>query len=58
VVLFRAMDTPVPQPAYGWERTVNGRLDVVGVPGNHQTVLVAPGVGRIARELTARVASR
>ncbi|QFU93019.1 Linear gramicidin synthase subunit B [Amycolatopsis sp. YIM 10] len=55
VVLFRAADTPVTQPAYGWENTVKGRLEIIGVPGNHQTVLSSPGVGRIARELGARI---
>ncbi|GAB2758212.1 non-ribosomal peptide synthetase [Amycolatopsis magusensis] len=55
VVLFRAADTPITQPAYGWENTVKGSLEIIGVPGNHQTVLSSPGVQRIARELGTRI---
>ncbi|HIY40206.1 MAG TPA: hypothetical protein H9836_03625, partial [Candidatus Nocardiopsis merdipullorum] len=56
VVLFRAEETGVALPGYGWERVLAGDLEVIDVPGDHQTVLEAPNVQRIAQELAARIA--
>ena len=56
VVLFRAEETGVVSPGYGWERVLTGGLEVIDVPGNHQTVLEAPNVQRIAQELAVRIA--
>ncbi|GAA2000423.1 hypothetical protein GCM10009799_29700 [Nocardiopsis rhodophaea] len=56
VVLFRAEDTDVALPGYGWERVLPAAPEVIEVPGDHRTVLEAPNVQRIAWELAARIA--
>jgi thioesterase domain-containing protein/acyl carrier protein len=39
-------------PVYGWDRLVDGKIDVFRVPGNHNNLLQPPHVESLARRLT------
>jgi len=58
VILFRA-SKQLPGLAadlhLGWKDVLNGQLDVCEVPGHQQSMLIAPNVSRLAKELAARL---
>ncbi|MFY9822483.1 MAG: amino acid adenylation domain-containing protein [Thermoanaerobaculia bacterium] len=58
-VLFRAVEQPDEfkgQPFLGWERWLEGPIEVVDVEGGHLDVFQEPGVEAAARELRDRTA--
>jgi thioesterase domain-containing protein len=58
VTLFRARTRPLFRehgPDLGWGRLAGGGLEVVDVPGNHDTVLREPRVRTLAQALQARL---
>jgi hypothetical protein len=58
VTLFRARVRPLLRlhgRDLGWARLAGGGLDVIDIPGNHQTLLTAPHVTRVAQALLARL---
>lgn len=42
---------------YGWERLVQGGIDVIYAPGDHNTLLAPPQVASIANLLAERLAA-
>jgi thioesterase domain-containing protein/acyl carrier protein len=38
-------------PAYGWDATITGGLEVVAIPGDHRSILIGANASRIARRL-------
>jgi amino acid adenylation domain-containing protein len=59
-VLFVAQDEPRNQddPFLGWRPKISGRLDIVNLPGGHQTIFVQPFVRMLASHLKARLYPR
>jgi thioesterase domain-containing protein/SAM-dependent methyltransferase/acyl carrier protein len=57
VVLLRAAQTEIAAPDYGWRRLLTGQLQVVEVPGNHETVIWPPNVQRLADELQTHLSA-
>jgi thioesterase domain-containing protein/acyl carrier protein len=58
VTLFRARVRPLLRlhgRDLGWARLAGGGLDVIDIPGNHQTLLTAPHVTRASQALLARL---
>ncbi len=58
-ILFRAVDQLKPyrsQPFLGWERWLEGPIEVVDVKGGHLDVFLEPAVEAVARELRDRTA--
>ncbi|HSS75682.1 MAG TPA: MupA/Atu3671 family FMN-dependent luciferase-like monooxygenase [Thermoanaerobaculia bacterium] len=58
-ILFRAVDQPDAfrsQPFLGWERWLEGPVEVVNVEGGHLDVFQEPAVTAVARELRDRTA--
>jgi natural product biosynthesis luciferase-like monooxygenase protein/amino acid adenylation domain-containing protein len=58
-ILFRAVDQAEPyrsQPFLGWERWLEGPIEVVDVKGGHLDVFLEPAVEAIGRELRDRTA--
>jgi thioesterase domain-containing protein len=58
-ILFRAVDQPDAfrsQPFLGWERWLEGPIEVVEVEGGHLDVFQEPAVTAVARELRDRTA--
>ncbi len=51
--LFRAKDELVAysDPALGWGRLINGRLEIREISGDHDTILNEPHIGMLARVL-------
>ena len=39
--------------AYGWDEVVDGEVEVVTVPGNHDTLVLEPNATRLVQELRA-----
>jgi thioesterase domain-containing protein len=59
VTLFRARTRPLFRlhgPDLGWKGLARGGLEVVAVPGNHETILKGPNARVIARGLLERLA--
>jgi hypothetical protein len=58
VVLFRATKQ-LPEldasPLLGWKGVLVGNLDVCGVPGHQQNILIEPNLSRVADELETRL---
>jgi amino acid adenylation domain-containing protein len=56
-VLFVAQDEPRSQddPALGWRSQISGSLDIVNLPGGHQTIFVQPFVRALASHFRARL---
>jgi acyl transferase domain-containing protein/thioesterase domain-containing protein len=42
-------------PAYGWERDIVGGIEIVTVPGDHNTLMVGGNAARLARALGAAI---
>jgi thioesterase domain-containing protein/acyl carrier protein len=38
-------------PAYGWDKTVLGGVEVIPIPGNHDSIMLGANAARIARRL-------
>lgn len=60
VVLFRSHVRPLLRMHghdLGWSRLASGGLEIVIVPGNHETMLKPPNVQVLARELRKRLSS-
>jgi thioesterase domain-containing protein len=58
-LLFRAADQPEQfrdQPFLGWERWLEGPIEVVAVKGGHLDIFLEPAVEDVARELRDRMA--
>jgi thioesterase domain-containing protein/acyl carrier protein len=58
VTVFRARTRPLFRlhaPDLGWKQLAGGGLDIVGVPGNHETMLKPPHVYRLADALLLRL---
>jgi thioesterase domain-containing protein len=57
VTLFRARTRPLFRlhgRYLGWDRIAGGGLDVIDIPGNHESILKKPDVGVLAEALIAR----
>jgi acyl-coenzyme A synthetase/AMP-(fatty) acid ligase/thioesterase domain-containing protein len=48
LALFRATENPLPADPRAWERHTESTLDVIDVPGNHQSMLAPPHVDHLA----------
>jgi amino acid adenylation domain-containing protein len=60
VALFRASRQPLgimPDPQLGWGGFLNGPLDIVEVPGFHDSILFGPRIRTLARYLKAHLTS-
>lgn len=55
LVLVQALDHLDPRFAAGWEAFVDGGVRVVGVRGDHYSILRPPGVEELARRLAERL---
>jgi thioesterase domain-containing protein len=42
-------------PAYGWDATITGGLEVVKVPGDHDSIMIGANATRIARRLAEAI---
>ncbi len=54
VTLFRAAIQPLgihPDPTLGWDRFVDGRLELIEVPGHHGSIIAEPYVCDLAEKL-------
>lgn len=60
LLLFRARDAEVPYlaagPTLGWNRSVQGRIDVIALHGSHFSVMSDPGLGELAQGLRQTLA--
>lgn len=59
LLLLRARTRPLLhsfEPDLGWQKHVEGRVDVVTVPGTHDTVMKRPNVGAVAHAINERLA--
>ena len=55
VTLFLAQDEKADYgPALGWEGLVHGGLDLIEAPGNHNSIMYAPNVAKIASAIDSR----
>ena len=55
LLLFRSRDrTPSQDPTLGWNRFVEGGIDLVALPGDHASSLHSPSVEVLATELESR----
>ncbi|HEV7508688.1 MAG TPA: MupA/Atu3671 family FMN-dependent luciferase-like monooxygenase [Thermoanaerobaculia bacterium] len=58
-ILFRAVEQPEPyrnQPFLGWERWLEGPIEVVDVKGGHLDIFLEPAIEAVARGLQDRTA--
>ena len=58
VLLFRAskqLPGLLSDPSLGWKPVIKGHLEIRGLPGHQQNILVEPRVARLAEELQARL---
>ena len=58
VLLFRAskqLPGLLSDPSLGWKPVIKGHLEICGLPGHQQNILVEPRVARLAEELQARL---
>ena len=55
--LLRAADTRGAAPDYGWRELLTGQWTVDEVPGDHDTIVFAPHVQRLAEVLVAQLAA-
>jgi thioesterase domain-containing protein len=54
VVLFRCqnrLDTDPPDSSRIWQRLVKGRVEILEVPGDHNSMLTEPGVNVMAEQI-------
>ncbi len=55
ITLLEARDQVLGGPTgarFGWQRLSGGQLEIRSVPGDHNTMLLSPNVGHLAREIT------
>lgn len=59
VVLYVAKDQPRPMRDFGagWKQVVRGQLDILKIPGTHQTMFTQPNVSILAKDLAVRLQS-
>ena len=53
--IYAQEEISTPENIFGWETLARGGVEVVAVPGNHQTMIKAPHVQRLAEELKAHL---
>jgi thioesterase domain-containing protein/NAD(P)-dependent dehydrogenase (short-subunit alcohol dehydrogenase family)/acyl carrier protein len=54
VVLFQCLDrldTDFPDSSHVWKRLISGEVTVIGVPGDHNSILKEPGVSVLAKQM-------
>jgi amino acid adenylation domain-containing protein len=53
--IYAQEEISTPENIFGWETLATGGVEVIAVPGNHQSMIKAPQVHRLAEQLKARL---
>ena len=51
VAFFEARETHGQRPSAGWQAWITGRLTVITVPGDHQSMFREPAINTLSEEL-------